>query len=102
MVSLRFEWDEAKSRSNRVKHGIGFEEASLVFRDPFHVSQQDRIEDGERRWQTIGSIGGTTIVLVAHTTTEYEADGTLIETIRIISARKTTRNERRKYENENG
>jgi uncharacterized DUF497 family protein len=46
---LQFEWDEAKNLSNRRKHGVSFEEASAVFRDPLYVSVQDRTEDGELR-----------------------------------------------------
>ena len=47
MVDIRFEWDEAKNRSNQRKHhGVSFEEARQVFQDPLHLSVQDRIEDG--------------------------------------------------------
>ena len=47
---MRFTWDEAKNRSNQKKHdGIAFEEAAHVFRDPFRLTRQDRIEDGEER-----------------------------------------------------
>ncbi len=74
-ASIRFEWDEAKSLSNRRKHGIGFEEAALVFRDPLRVSVQDRIEGGEMRWQTFGSVGGRKVVMVAHTVTDHEEAG---------------------------
>jgi len=102
MVSVRFEWDEAKGRSNRVKHGIGFEEAAQVFRDPLRITVQDRIENGEQRWQTYGSLGGLMIVVVAHTITEIDEDGAEIEVIRIISARTATRKERWRYENEIG
>jgi len=49
---IRFEWDEAKNLSNQRKHGVSFEDASEVFRDPLYVSLKDRIEDGEQRWQT--------------------------------------------------
>ncbi len=38
-----------KDRANRRKHGVGFEKAARVFADPFALSEQDRIEDGERR-----------------------------------------------------
>lgn len=99
---MRFEWDEAKSRSNRLKHGIGFEEASQVFRDPLCVTVQDRIESGEQRWQTYGSLNGLTIVVVAHTISEIDEDGAEIEIIRIISARMATQKERRRYEDEIG
>ena len=62
-----FEWDDAKAETNLRKHGIRFEEAMLVFDDPLSVSQQDRIENGEQRWQTIGMVGACLLLLVAHT-----------------------------------
>ena len=49
------------------KHRIGFELAALVFRDPLRMTRQDRVEDGEERWQTIGVAHGITLLLVAHT-----------------------------------
>jgi hypothetical protein len=99
---MRFEWDEAKNLSNQRKHGVSFEEASQVFRDPMYVSVQDRIENGELRWQTLGFVEGVLLLTVAHTVREERDDGTLIEVIRIISARPATRKERRRYEDENG
>ncbi|BCH68440.1 membrane protein (plasmid) [Agrobacterium vitis] len=103
MTDIRFEWDEAKNRSNQQKHdGVSFEVASQVFRDPLHISIQDRVEIGERRWQTIGSVGGYMLLLVAHTTSEDDALGGVVEIIRIISARRATVRERKQYENENG
>ena len=73
MIEFRFEWDEAKNRANQRKHGLSFEEASHVFRDPLHVSMQDRIEGGERRWRTLGTVGGFAVLLVAHTLAEEES-----------------------------
>ncbi|OTA18723.1 membrane protein [Xenorhabdus beddingii] len=73
-----------------------FEEAVLVFDDPFHLSMQDCFENGEYRWQTIGTIKGCVVVLVAHTI-RFEDDS---EVIRIISARKAERNERKRYEHD--
>ncbi len=103
MIGIRFEWDEAKNLSNQRKHdGVSFEEACQVFRDPLHVSVQDRIEAGEQRWQTLGAVQGFVILVVAHTLTERDADGGVVEIIRIISARRATPRERRRYENENG
>jgi hypothetical protein len=87
-------WDQNKNRSNRLKHKISFEVASLVFEDPFHISIQDRIESGEERWQTLGMAGNVVLLLVAHTYAEQEG----VEFVRIISARKATRKERQKYE----
>ena len=100
MTELRFTWDKAKDRTNQRKHGVGFEEAARVFADPLHLSRQDRIEGGERRWQTIGMVGGTTLLLVAHTIRENDENGRPVEVIRIISARTATRRERRRYEDE--
>jgi len=101
--SVRFEWDEAKNLSNQRKHdGVSFEEAQRVFEDPLHVSVQDRIEGGEQRWQTVGAVQGLVILVVAHTVTEQDSDGGSVEIIRIISARRATPRERRRYENEDG
>ncbi|MDR1850471.1 MAG: BrnT family toxin [Zoogloeaceae bacterium] len=90
-----FEWDDRKAASNYFKHGVRFEEAALVFADPFSVSVQDRIVDGEERWQTIGMVGGSLLLLVAHTV-RLADDG--IEVVRIISARRADRKERKGYE----
>ncbi|MFQ8433737.1 BrnT family toxin [Amaricoccus sp. W119] len=98
MTELRFTWDEAKNRGNWQKHGLDFEEAVRVFADPLHLSWQDRIEDGEMRWQTIGMVGGTTLLLVAHTVREDDENGRPVEVVRVISARAATRRERRRYE----
>jgi len=91
---MSFEWDETKNISNQKKHQISFETAKLVFEDPHHLSRQDRHKDGEERWQTIGCINGIAVLLVAHTVRNLSGD----EIIRIISARKATKTERRYYE----
>jgi len=94
---LRWTWDPAKERLNRQKHGVSFATALRVFSDPFATSEQDRIEDGEERWQTVGLVDGSTLILVAHTY-RAEPDGTA--SIRIISARRATSHERKRYEEE--
>jgi len=91
---LRFEWDEEKNRSNLRKHGIGFVTATGVFEDPGCVMEQDREIDGEQRWQTIGRIGAVMVLLVAHTVVDDDED----VVFRIISARRATARERRRYE----
>ena len=101
MEGVRFEWDEAKNLANRRKHRVSFEEASAVFRDPLYVSVQDRIEDGEPRWQTLGSVEGLLVLAVAHTVREELDGGSAVEVIRIVSARRATRKERQRYEEEN-
>ncbi len=90
-----YSWDEAKNASNRRKHGIGFEAAQLVFNDPLHLTRQDRIENGEQRWQTIGLVGNVVLILVAHTWHDTEVGS---DHIRIISARRATTLERKMYE----
>lgn len=91
---MRFVWDREKSRANQRKHHVSFETACEVFSDPLHRSILDRIVDGEQRWQTIGMVAGLVMLIVAHT---YRDDGDE-EVVRIISARKATRKERRDYE----
>ncbi len=93
-MSLRFEWDQAKADSNFRKHRVSFETATLVFDDPFVMTEQDRIENGEYRWQSTGQIAGALLLVVAHV---YRDDGDA-EVIRIISARRAEKRERRRYE----
>jgi uncharacterized DUF497 family protein len=93
-MPTEFEWDTNKAKSNLIKHGIRFEEAVLVFDDPYHLSLQDRHENGEFRWQTIGLVHGLIVIMVAHTVRFESGD----EVIRIISARNADRKERSRYE----
>ena len=100
MAETRFTWREDKNLSNRRKHGIGFEVAVRVFLDPvLHLSVQDRVEGGELRWQTMGRIGGMTVILVAHTVAEEGSADEPMDVIHIISAIRATRKERMRYEN---
>ena len=94
---MEFRWDPRKDALNKDKHGIGFETASLVFSDPLHVSVQDRIVDSEQRWRTMGQVGGLIIIVVIHTYIEKNGQ----EIIRIISARKATKQEGKHYEEKN-
>jgi len=88
-MSTRFEWDEAKNRANRAKHGISFEEASAVFEGPVLTASDDREGYGEERSISYGRLGGLVVVVVAHTDRG--------ERIRLISARKANRKETRAY-----
>jgi hypothetical protein len=74
------------------KHRFSFETARLAFDDPMALSVQDRVVDGEQRWQTLGMTSGV-LLIVAHTWIEEAGD----EVVRLISARKATARERRAY-----
>ena len=91
---MDFEWDENKNRANVQKHHLSFENACRVFADPLHRSVLQDTLDGEERWETIGSIGGVLVVVVI-STVRYQVGA---EIIRIISARRATKREKRNYE----
>ena len=91
---IDFEWDPVKARTNQRKHGIAFEDAMHVFDDPCALFEQNRTEGGERRWQAIGLVGGVALLLVAHTVREEGLD----EIVRLISARRANRKERKRYD----
>jgi uncharacterized DUF497 family protein len=92
-MELIFEWDKSKAISNYRKHGVRFEDATHVFDDPLASTEPDRSEHGEYRWRTIGMADGSILLIVAHTV-RYEGS----EVIRIISARRANKEERRRYE----
>lgn len=93
-----YEWDPTKAANNLRKHGVSFETATRVFTDPCALVKLERIENGEERWQAIGVVEGVLTLTVAHAVREQDD----IEVIRIISARRGNRRERRRYEEENG
>ncbi len=95
---IRFERDEEKNQINRIKHGIDFETARLVFDDPLCVTFVERVSGGEERWHAIGSVENIIVIVVVHT---YREEGSE-EVIRIISARRATRHERKLYVQANG
>ena len=86
---MQFEWDENKNQLNQRKHGISFEEAKEIFFGTIFTSVSEKIDYGEIREISIGKIQNVLIVAVVHT----DRNGK----IRIISARKATPKERRKY-----
>ena len=90
-MSLHFEWDVNKATANIAKHGVSFAEAATVFRDPIAAIFDDEDHsDEELREIIIGHSDRNRLLLVYFT----ERD----DTIRIISARRATRRERRDYE----
>jgi len=95
MMRFNFEWDPAKARSNRKKHGVSFEVAASVFRDPraLSVFDTDHSED-ESRWITLGVAAPGVILIVNHT---FEVIDEEIVEIRIFSSRKATKREQKNY-----
>jgi uncharacterized DUF497 family protein len=91
---MLFEWDIEKERINRAKHGVGFHTAEQVFDDPLALPRPDRIVDGEERWWTVGETHAGSLLVVVHTYRQ-QVDS---DVVRIISARKADRHERRAYE----
>ena len=87
---MRFEWDKVKNRSNIRKHGIDFADVTDMFNHPILTLLDDRENTDEDRWVAIGWIQMLLGVVVY---TERHDD-----VIRIISARKATRREVRRYE----
>lgn len=91
---MNFEWDPRKAAQNLRKHGVSFQEAATIFGDPLSVTYQDPDHStAEQRFITVGMSSVGRILLVAH------ADRG--ESIRITSARKATRHERKHYEEKN-
>jgi uncharacterized DUF497 family protein len=86
---MEIEFDPAKERQNRKKHGVGFAEAASCLLDPQARVREDRDAQGEQRFVLLGmSHAGRLLVVV------YTLRG---ETIRVISARKPTKKEERSY-----
>jgi len=95
-VKYNFEWDPKKASSNRVKHRVFFDEAATVFRDARMLSIFDSAHSrSEDRWVTIGLSELGRLLVVCHTFREMNEQTSVI---RIISARKATKNEERQYE----
>lgn len=89
---LRFEWDQRKSKSNRRKHGVSFEEAQTAFSDERGVLIDDpEHSDDEDRFVLLGMSSALRVLVVCHC---YRADG---DVIRIISARRADRHEQADY-----
>lgn len=86
-----FEWDQAKTVSNRRKHEVSFEQAATVFSDPLMLSiADDNHSQTEQRWITMGKMSRGKLLVVIHT---YQQINEQTATIRIISARLATRHE---------
>jgi uncharacterized DUF497 family protein len=93
-MKLEFEWHNAKAEANLRRHGVSFDLAKTVFKDPFAVERLDDREDhGEERFVIVGMAEGNVLLFVAYTERE--------EIIRIISARRATQYEQDDYFQQN-
>jgi uncharacterized DUF497 family protein len=93
-MKLEFEWDNAKAKANFQRHGVSFDLAATVFRDPFAIERlDDRERHGEERFVIIGVVEGKVLLFVAYTERQ--------ERIRIISARRATQYEQDDYFQQN-
>ncbi|MDM8536443.1 BrnT family toxin [Desulfobacterales bacterium HSG17] len=85
---MKFTWNKAKRRTNLAKHGFDFADAEAVFTGMTYTFGDDRTYYGEDRFTTLGMLDGR-VVVIAHTEDDDE--------IRIISMRKATKHEQKKY-----
>jgi len=85
---MQFEWDDEKDRTNRIKHGVSFSDATEVFQNIRLTAVDSRRDYGEMRKITIGEVHSGICVVVY---TERN------DVIRVISARRANQRERKKY-----
>lgn len=88
MDALKFQWDKTKADENLIKHGVSFEEAETIFYDPFAVEfYDDENSEWEDRFLLLGISSNLNLLIICHCYRESDS------IIRIISARKATKNE---------
>ena len=93
MDEIKFTWDEEKAKANMRKHNVSFEEASSVFADEnARLKHDPEHSDEEDRFIILGFSSTLRILVVCHVYRQGD------QIIRLILARKATRNERRDYE----
>lgn len=91
---MKFEWDSKKEKINIKKHKVAFEEAAYVFNDKYSLSLfDDEHSEDEDRWILLGKSLNEMILVVVHTFRDKDD----VEIVRIISARKATKNEQQTY-----
>jgi uncharacterized DUF497 family protein len=90
-MALEFEWDDRKAKENLRKHGVSFHEAGTVLGDPLSMTYHDPDHSlAEHRYVTIGTSLSGRVLVVTHTERG--------DSVRIISARRATRQERKHHE----
>jgi uncharacterized protein len=90
---MGFQWDVGKNAANEAKHGISFEQAAQIFRNPIMRRRDARRDYSETRFIALGTYDGEVLCVVF---TERDGD------IRLISARKASRHERERYQGRGG
>ena len=95
-MQYNFEWNVDKARHNFTKHGVTFEQATDVFKDPVALTVYDEEEssEDEDRWITLGQANGQHYLVVVHTYRQQNSDTV---TVRLISARLATKHEIKQY-----
>jgi uncharacterized DUF497 family protein len=92
MREIRYEWDPRKSRANKAKHGVSFEEARTAFLDESaRIIPDEEHSTEEDRFILLGLSVQLKFLVVCHCYRESD------QLIRIISARRASASERRKY-----
>lgn len=87
---MEIEFDPVKAERNLTKHGVSFEEAASALLDPMALGFEDSDAEGESRWILLGMSPQARLLTIVYTLREGER-------IRLISARKATRNEAEQY-----
>ena len=96
MFQHHVSWDPVKARRNNAKHRVTFALAATVLEDPLALSVPDEDHSAtEERWLTLGQAANGALLVVVHTYQEVHVEAAAV---RIISARKAGRRERRQYE----
>lgn len=90
---MDFEWDPEKAASNLEAHGVGFADAAVALEDERALTIADTIDDEEQRFVSVCLDPLARLLVVVYT---WRGE----DTIRIVSARKATRTETRRYEGE--
>jgi uncharacterized DUF497 family protein len=92
---VRCEWDRLKAEANRRAHGVGFAEAVSVLEDEFALTREDSAAVGEARFVTLGMNDHGSLLVVIYTYRDADV-------IRLISAWKANKRQRRVYEKGRG
>ena len=88
-MKYNFEWDPNKAKTNKTKHGVSFEDAATVLKDPKALTLFDEEHsEYEERWITLGLAASEKLLVVCHTHKEIDVDNAII---RIFSSRKATK-----------